>query len=173
MQSSSRGSHTDSTSLGHSLLGCGEEVLADVGLHLGVVLPGEGAVRLDDVGAVLLGEGDFTVVAESGTSAVDPYRQIVRAGTRGVRASGSLVQRKAVHRLVGLPEASISLGVRSLSHKENFLHPGGTPVSRVGDLPTVAETGLDPRDRNLGSALGDAPAATSLGGCLGGFEKLS
>jgi len=143
LQSSNRGSHPDSTSLVHSHFGSGVEVLANVGLHLGIVLPGEGAVRLDDIGAVLLGEGDFTVIPECGTSAVDPYWQVISTSTGRVGAPRRLIQWEPIHRPVGLPETPVGLGVRSLGHKEDFLHPGGTPVSSVRDLPAIAEACLN------------------------------
>ncbi|RKZ86556.1 MAG: hypothetical protein DRQ39_05610, partial [Gammaproteobacteria bacterium] len=150
---------TNGASLVHSLLGCSKDVFTDVGLHVGVVLPGIRAVGLDNVSIPLVFHSDFAVVAESGAGAVDPHWELVGTGTRGVGVTCGLLQREAVRCLVGLPEASVRLAVRGLCIEENLLHPRRSMKSGIRNLPRGPKTAFGTTNGNLRGSLGNARTA--------------
>jgi hypothetical protein len=173
LKSSDSSSNADTGSLLHGILGRGEEVLADVGVHVGIVDLRELAVGLDLVRVVLGYEGNLAIVPEGRATACDIYGQIVGTNARAVRLACGLIQREPKESLVGLPETPVGLGVRRLSDEENFLYPGGTPVSRVRHFPVGTKAALATLDRNRGGSLLDTAPVPVVRGGVGVPEKLS
>lgn len=91
LKSRERGSNTDSCPLLHGVLGCGKEVLADVGFHVGIVDLRELAVGLDLVSVVLGHESDFAVVPEGRATASDVHWQVIRTNARLIGLARSLI----------------------------------------------------------------------------------